>query len=929
MTAIPVLFRYVTGLKRSIFSNVRLLGSWDGKGMYSGNWASVPMNWVMGEDGCDAFEAVVQFDASQVNVTFQWGAIVDGPSGSGKWGIMAEVKDINSTARVRSFTLNARLNAPASGSTQTEVYYFTQCRRLGAQKVLGPAGSELIRFGVWAPDASTVAVVFGFTWDANDPNRLPATQPLPVSQILGGYISDQGIGVRADLAPLAMRKTDEGIWLTDPVGPYSRYDHLPYMFQVSKDDGFVAYRTDIYSRSQIGAGSIDPGGNPYTGKPHDLNGAVSCSVVIDPDTVTKLFKETVTVNGKESSLYPEREFIDESDFWTAAEYKLAGETLVAAGEFYPNRQVPQRVEDLVIYELHLGSLGFGKSRPGNIEDALVFLDYLTDPANGLGINAVELLPLEEFGDKAAGWGYSPIHFFALEYGGNGRDRFKFFIKACHQRGVAVIMDVVYNHYSTSNTERAEWLFDSNSDDDNVYTWYESAANGQPGSYLDNQSSGFAPRYHEEQVRQLFTSSAAALVEEFHIDGFRADQTTSIHAYNVRHDNGAAVPSANIFGIKMLRQWSRTLRMIKPQIMLMAEDYSGWDKVTQPPDNDGLGFDATWYGDYHHHLVGRNYGSDYAKLIPTAAFGDNAPLAMDWFAGALGASGTNKIVFHVSHDEAGNAGRDDPDPEKRTHRTLVDAVRGDPAVTITGLTRYYAEARCRFAFGVTVFSAGTPMFLFGEEVGFQKDFVCDDSLVLANREDFPGDRGDINLGQRLFQFWRDGILLRRNQPALRSPNIDILHVHNVNRVLVYRRWDQDHEFVVLSSLNNMPFNNPGYVVNHIPISGGARDGTRYLTATPRFTTETISAMTEPRSPRRTAACKRSFPQTVWWCCSAFDCFPERCASADPGDRGLSHSLTTWPDRRRPALCRCGRTSAGLRTRERTRRPRVRTRCSSHR
>jgi 1,4-alpha-glucan branching enzyme len=819
MPTIPVRFQFVTGLKRSIFSNVRLVGSWDEQGLFSNTWTTAPMTAMLGDDGCPTFEAVMQFDASQMNGMFQWGAVLDGPAGNDQWGIMVEVKDVNSTARVRSFTLKDA----GVGPTQTEVYYFTQCRRLGAQKVQGPAGSELIRFGVWAPDALNVGVVFGFTWDANDPSQLPATQPLPVTRIMGGYVSDQGVGVRTDLDPLTMRKSAEGIWLTDALGPYSKFDHLPYMFKVTKDDNNVVYRTDIYSRSQIGAGSNNPGGTAFTGKLHDLNSAVSCSAVINPDTVTKFFKETVTVAGKEVALYPETEFFDESDFWSQAQYTVGGKTLVAANEFDPNRQVPQRVEDLVIYELHLGSLGFGKTRPGNIDDALVLLDYLTDPANGLGTNAIELLPLEEFGDKAAGWGYGPLHFFALEYGGNGRDKFKFFIKACHQRGVAVIMDVVYNHYNTANTERAEELFDSDDPESNVYFWYESPANGQPGTYVQNGSTGRAPRYHEEQVRQLFASSAVTLMEEFHIDGFRADQTTSIHAYNVREDNGSiAVPSANIFGIKMLRQWSRTLRMIKPQIMLMAEDYSGWDKVTQPPDNDGLGFDATWYADYHHNLVGENYGSDYAKLIPSAGFGNDMPLAMDYFAGALGASGTQKVVFHVSHDEAGNAGVDNPPGfDNHTHRTLVVAVRGDPAVSITGLTRKYAEARCRFAFGVTVFSAGTPMFLFGEEVGFQKDFIDKDELILQNREDLFGDRANPDRGQRLFQFWRDAILLRRNQATLQSRNISILHVHNANRVLVFKRWDASGEFIVLASLNNTPFNNPGYIVNHPDIWGGSQ------------------------------------------------------------------------------------------------------------
>jgi 1,4-alpha-glucan branching enzyme len=180
---------------------------------------------------------------------------------------------------------------------------------------------------------------------------------------------------------------------------------------------------------------------------------------------------------------------------------------------------------------------------------------------------------------------------------------------------------------------------------------------------------------------------------------------------------------------------------------------------------------------------------------------------------------------VSHDEAGNAGYDkdhpDPDFDHRTHRTLVVAVRGDPAVPITGLTRKYAEARCRFAFGVTIFSAGSPMFLFGEEVGFQKDFIDDDTLILQNREDLFGDRANPDLGQRLFQFWRDAILLRRSQATLRSRNIEILHVHDVNRILVFKRWDASGEFIVLASLNNTPFNTPGYIVNHPDIWGGSQ------------------------------------------------------------------------------------------------------------
>ena len=69
------------------------------------------------------------------------------------------------------------------------------------------------------------------------------------------------------------------------------------------------------------------------------------------------------------------------------------------------------------------------------------------------------------------WGYGTSHYFAIEYSGGGRDQFKHFIKACHQRGIAVILDVVYNHF-TADAERAEWVYDTDAPESNIYYWYE-------------------------------------------------------------------------------------------------------------------------------------------------------------------------------------------------------------------------------------------------------------------------------------------------------------------------------------------------------------------------------------------------------------------------------------------------------------------------
>jgi len=177
--------------------------------------------------------------------------------------------------------------------------------------------------------------------------------------------------------------------------------------------------------------------------------------------------------------------------------------------------------------------------------------------------------------------------------------------------------------------------------------------------------------------------------------------------------------------------------------------------------------------------------------------------MDYFEGVLASTNAHKVVYNESHDEAGNA--------HLTKRTIVVAANGAPLV---GDTRRFAEARCRFAFGCTVLSAGVPMFLFGEEVGFQNDFLYND--ILSLREDFEGLRRTS--GRLLFTFYSDLIRLRLDNPGLRSSAIDVLHVHDANRMLAWRRWGESDDFLVLASLNNHAYRN-GYDVRNSRLADG--------------------------------------------------------------------------------------------------------------
>ena len=298
------------------------------------------------------------------------------------------------------------------------------------------------------------------------------------------------------------------------------------------------------------------------------------------------------------------------------------------------------------------------------------------------------------------------------------------------------------------------------------------------------------------MRQIFTSSAAALLDDYHIDGLRVDLTDAIHQDNTLNANGWSISSANLYGVKFMRELARTVKIVNPSAFLIAEDHTGWSAMTQPLDQGGVGFDAVWYSDFYHHLIGDgNYGDNFAKLLKNAGFGAAGPLNMDFFAGALLGTKANKITYHENHDEAGNDGN--------TERTIVTAVNYAPLV---GATRQYAEGRSRFAFGMSVLSAGTPMFLMGEEIGAARYFRYND--FFQNKEDLIG--GRTGGGQFLFRFYQDLIKFVLSSTAARSTALDVIYQHNDNRVVAFTRSASNQQLLVLASLNDTAFAQ-GYVI----------------------------------------------------------------------------------------------------------------------
>jgi 1,4-alpha-glucan branching enzyme len=746
MARITVQFRYLTGLKRTIFRNGRLVGSWDSSGRFSPAWSETPMTAIIADDGCPGFSATVDFDSSELDKSFRWGVKFDGPSGPNVWGITTEVHDMNSADRFREFVL------ATDASSLAQDFYLTYARRMGARKVF-TASSETpdLRFSVWAPNAQNVEVVFG------KPGN--------------GYIADDGDGIDPSRAPVSLFKGPGGIWETALIPGFAGFEGVPYMYRLRNAQGQTVYRTDLFSRNQIGRGGIDPKGAHFLGDPSTLDGTKGCSLIQSIDTVARDFGQ------------PAGPRVSEEDFW--------------ANEFTPGLAVPTRIEDLIIYELHVNALGAGRSSAGNLQDALDLLPYLSD----LGINAVELMPMCEF-SGAFGWGYGDSHYFTVETAAGGRDEYKYFIRECHRRGIAVLQDVCYNHYD-GNAARDQWQYDSTAPEQNIYYWYEGLPSDYSfpeGGYVNNGSTGYAPRYWEDVVRHLFVSSAAAFVEEFHVDGLRVDLTQAIHRDNSLNAGGRSLGNANLFGQKLLREWSRTLHLVKPTVTLIAEDHTGWPPVTQPPDVGGLGFDVTWFADFYHNLIGDADGAGgRARLVRTAGQGGDGPLDMEQFAASLYTSKSNKVVYHESHDEAGN--------DAGTERTIVCAVNGAP---LFGITRDYAEARSRVAFSLSLLSAATPMFFMAEEVGAQQQYHYD--TFLDHRENLTGER-DGN-GARLFGYYQNVVRFSRSQPATRSQDIDVIHVLGANRVIAFTRSAGTDKLLIVVSLRNEPFLD-GYIIQTDP------------------------------------------------------------------------------------------------------------------
>jgi maltooligosyltrehalose trehalohydrolase len=414
-------------------------------------------------------------------------------------------------------------------------------------------------------------------------------------------------------------------------------------------------------------------------------------------------------------------------------------------------------EAQIIYEMHIGTF----SREGTWQGALRELAELAR----IGITIIEVMPVADFPGRF-GWGYDGVDLYAPSWLYGHPDDMRAFVNEAHAQGIAVILDVVYNHFGPDGNYLgafSPWYFSNKQND-----W-------GTGINFDGENSG--------PVREFFKSNAAYWSGEFHLDGLRLDATQEIHDASPKHILAEIAHSTrNAAGNR--------------RVVLIAENEQQETILVRPEKAGGYELDALWNDDFHHSalvaLTGRNeaYYSDYLgtpqEFVSAAKYG--YLYQGQWYkwqqqsrgTPALDLPPTAFVNFIQNHDQVANTARGE--------RPNVLATAG----------KYRAMST------LLMLMPGTPMLFQGQEYGATTPFLffCDHkaeisklvregrakflsqfrSLSLPEMQSILADPGNphtfemskLDFSERdrnpeSYQLYKDLIALRRQDPVFSTPH----------------------------------------------------------------------------------------------------------------------------------------------------------------
>lgn len=395
--------------------------------------------------------------------------------------------------------------------------------------------------------------------------------------------------------------------------------------------------------------------------------------------------------------------------------------------------------EIVIYEMHVGSFGDADGKAATLAAAIKHFTHL----KRLGVNVVQIMPVAEFaGDRS--WGYNPAQIFAVESSYGGPEGLKTFVREAHRHGIAVILDVVYNHFGPSDLDI--WQFDG---------WTE---NGGGGIYFYNDNRGETPwgktrpDYGRGEVRQYIRDNVMMWLNEYRMDGLRFDMTLYIRT--IGGNGGDDIPE----GWGLLQWLNNEVRTLKGRRITIAEDLRSVDALTADTAFGGAGFNAQWDANFVH------------PVRATVVTPDDAHRSMDVVRDAMLFKYDNdafrRIVYSESHDEVANG----------KARVPYEIDPGDSK-------GWFAQKRSTLAAALVYTAPGIPMIFQGQEFLQGEWFRDDVPLDWDLNKEFSG----------IVRLYRDLIHLRLDRyghsRGLIGQNIAATHVNDAMNVIVFQRWDQ--------------------------------------------------------------------------------------------------------------------------------------------
>ncbi|HSX42887.1 MAG TPA: alpha-amylase family glycosyl hydrolase [Candidatus Saccharimonadales bacterium] len=414
---------------------------------------------------------------------------------------------------------------------------------------------------------------------------------------------------------------------------------------------------------------------------------------------------------------------------------------------------PPPVEQQVIYEIHVGTF----YRPdlaitGTFYDVCDKLDYLAD----LGVNMIELMPISTM-LMDRGWGYAIDYIFAVESLYGGRRGFLQFVKAAHQRGIGVILDVVYNHFGP-DSEMDLWQFDGWHDGDmgGIYFYNDWRAATPWGNTR--------PDFGRAEVQQYILDNVAMWMHECRVDGLRVDSTIYIrNVHGSNNDPANDLPE----GWQLLQNINGIAKKINPHAITIGEDVADNEYIVKAAGEGGAGFSAQWELGFPYALREALHSDDPAQINLTGICGE---LTRRYNGDVF-----SRIVFTNSHDSASNG-----------------SARMNEQLSPGKSDNTFARSQSLLAATLTLTAPGVPMLFQGEEFMQPGSFNDWEGLDWRRTEAFAG----------IVDAYQHLVALRKNSggvsAGLSGQGMNLMHVDEMNKVIAYHRWNAGgpHDDVVV-------------------------------------------------------------------------------------------------------------------------------------